>query len=93
MIFNRFHHSASHAVWSPVTEASVGHSESPAGLVGLMAAATACARDAFLPGVPHLRECNPHVRAVLDASASSSVVIKDSRAVFFAPKFPLKFPD
>ena len=43
------------------TKASATHTESPAGLVALVAALVDDARDAFVAGVTHFRALNPHL--------------------------------
>jgi hypothetical protein len=70
----------------------VAHTESPAGLVGLMAAATNNMRDAFLPGIPHLRACNPHVCAVLDATSSAAAARMTSCGRQLASSAALQLP-
>ena len=54
------------------TKASVAHAESPAGLIGLLAAINTGLIGASNDVNPHLRWVNPHVGGVLEALSRES---------------------
>jgi acyl carrier protein len=69
------------------SKACMGHTESPSGLIGLVAATLINERDSSLLGIPHLRVCNPHV---VTASTCTKVIFDNS---FVAPRQLAAIPD